>query len=88
MNDCPSFDIYIKILKKTPTSPLTKINQTVTTKYTIDQKVRYDPIDKNPTSLGSVLKYLLLKSAELNAENTVNDKKYPEFNPIVCAVDA
>jgi len=29
-----------------------------------------------------------VNSGELNAKNTVKDKKYPEFKPIVWAVDA
>lgn len=31
--------------------------------------------------------YLFENSAEFKAKNTVNERKYPVFRPIVCAVE-
>src|SRR5271169_4639574 len=56
--------------------------------YIHPQNLRYAPKPTNPSSIGTLRKYLFANSGLLNARNTVNDKKYPVFNPIVCAVEA
>jgi hypothetical protein len=63
-------------------------NAPVTIKYIQPQKFKYTPNENNPSLIGTVLRYLLAKSGELNARNIVNDEKYPVLIPIVWAVDA
>ena len=57
-------------------------------KYIHPQKVKYWPNVNNPWLCGIFRKYLLAKSGELNAKKMVKLEKYPQFIPIVCAVDA
>lgn len=70
------------------TSFLYLASQIVTRIYIHPQNLRYPPRLTNPSSIGTLRKYLFANSGLLNARNTVNDRKYPVFNPIVCAVEA